>query len=110
MAYDRLLQGESIREIFRRAGFDVEDLGYKRLMNFRASVEEMSEKENGFADGRAGNHRKEATSDKANQIKKIRQLEHEVAYLEQENEFLKKIQEAEKECREQAVKSKCRRK
>ena len=97
-AYDEYYAGKSMRQIFTEAGLDVEQLGDKRLQNFRAKLIEKGTKENGFEDGRKSNSRKEAQSTEAQMAKRIRELEHRNAYLEQENEFLKKIQSLEKGC------------
>ncbi len=105
LAYDELHRGKTIREIFTEAGFDIEKLGQKRLENFRERVEKEGEREEGFTDKRLGNFRHETQTDEAKLRKRLKQLEHQVAYLQQENDFLKKIEEAEK-----AVKKNCRRK
>ena len=104
-AYDELHKGKTIRDIFLEADFDVEKLGQKRLENFQYKIEKAARRENGFADKRSGNYRHEAQTDEAKLLKRLKQLEHQVAYLQQENDFLKKIDEAEK-----AVKQNCRRK
>ena len=104
-AYDELHKGKTTRDIFIEAGFDVEKLGQKRLDNFQLRLEKESQREGGFADKRSENCRREAQTDEANLLKRLKQLEHQVAYLQQENDFLKKIDEAEK-----AVKQNCRRK
>lgn len=96
MAYAEYCSGKSIREIFKDAGFDAEKLGSKRLENFRNGIVQKAESENGFEDQRKNNGRKEAQSTEAQMAKRIRELEHRNAYLEQENEFLKKIQSAAK--------------
>lgn len=98
-AYDEMFKGKSTREIFTEAGFDCEQLGDKRLQNFKTKLMEQADRECGFEDQRKNNYRKEARSTEAELEKKIKQLEHRLAYLEQENEFLKKIQEAEKKCK-----------
>lgn len=98
-AYNEYYKGKSTKEIFTEAGFDCEKLGDKRLQNFRSKIMEQSERECGFEDQRKYNSRKEAQSNQAQLEKKIKQLEHRLAYLEQENDFLKKIQEAEKKCK-----------
>ena len=103
LAYDELHKGKTMRKIFAEAGFDIEKLGQKRLENFQASIEKAAQSEDGFTDKRSNNHRQEAQTDEANLLKRLRQLEHQVAYLQQENDFLKKIEEAEK-----AVKKNCR--
>ena len=96
IAYKEYYNGKSMREIFKNAGFDVEILGDKRLQNFRNKLFEKAESESGFEDRRKNNCRKEAISTEAQMAKRIKELEHRNAYLEQENEFLKKIQSVEK--------------
>ena len=98
MAYDEYCSGKSMRQIFADAGFDVEAIGSKRLQNFRNKLFEKAETEAGFEDGRKNNSRKEAQSTEAQMAKRIRELEHRVTYLEQENDFLKKIRSVEKGC------------
>lgn len=104
-AYSEMTYGKPVQKIFEEAGFDVEVIGKKRMENFRVLVEKAAEREEGFADLRQNNRRHEAASTEAQLAKRLRQLEHQVAYLQQENDFLKKIQEAEK-----VEASKCRRK
>ena len=74
----------------------MEKLGAKRLENFRAQVMKKAAEESGFADKRKDKSLQAAPSTEAQLRKRIRELEHRNAYLEQENEFLKKIQELEK--------------
>ena len=95
-AYSELHKGKTTRQIFQEAGFDIEKLGQKRLENFQALVEKLGQRENGFVDLRCNNYRKENESDESKLKKRIKQLEHQVAYLQQENDFLKKIEEIEK--------------
>ena len=96
LVYDEYYRGKSTREIFEEAGFNVEKLGAKRLENFRAQVMKKAAEESGFADKRKDKSLQAAPSTEAQLQKRIRELEHRNAYLEQENEFLKKIQELEK--------------
>lgn len=98
LAYDEYYRGKSMREIFTEAGFDVEKLGDKRLQNFRNKLMQKAAEETGFADKRKDKSIQAPLSTEARMMKRIRELEHRNAYLEQENEFLKKIQELEKEC------------
>ena len=105
-AYEEYCNGKSVRQIFLEAGLDVEILGDTRMQNFRNKLVAQAEKGNGFTDGRASNSRKEAQSTEAQMAKRIRELEHRNAYLEQENEFLKKIQALEKDCAGKAAKRK----
>ena len=95
-AYEEYCRGKSMREIFTEAGFNVEQLGLKRLENFRNGLMARANRASGFADTRKDKEMQEPPSTEAQMMKRIRELEHRNAYLEQENEFLKKIQELEK--------------
>ena len=106
-AYEEYIRGKSMREIFTEAGIDVEILGAKRLQNFRNKLVSKAGEESGFADKRKDKRLQAPPSTEAQMMKRIRELERRNAYLEQENEFLKKIQELEKGCGRKAAKRKC---
>lgn len=106
LAYDEYYRGKSMREIFTEAGFDVEKLGEKRIQNFRSHLMDKADDETGFADKRKEKSMQAPPSTEAQMMKRIRELEHRNAYLEQENDFLKKIQELEKVCGGKAGKRK----
>ncbi len=90
-AYDEYYRGKSTREIFAEVGLDAEKLGEKRLANFRQSVMNCADREAGFADKRKDKSKQAPLSTEAQMAKRIRELEHQVTYLEQENDFLKKF-------------------
>ena len=94
-AYEEYYRGKSTREIFAQAGLDAEKLGRKRLENFRRSVMNSADRETGFADKRRDKSKQAPPSTEAQMAKRIRELEHQVTYLEQENDFLKKIRSVE---------------
>lgn len=106
LAYDEYYRGKSMREIFTAAGFDVEKLGNKRIQNFRSKLLARASMETGFTDKRKDKNLQAPLSTEAQMMKRIRELEHRNAYLEQENDFLKKIQELEKDCGGKAGKRK----
>ena len=106
LAYDEYYRGKSMRELFTEAGFDVEQLGDARIQNFRRHLLEKADEENGFVDRRKDKTLQAPLSTEAQMMKRIRELEHRNAYLEQENDFLKKIQELEKACGGKAGKRK----
>ena len=106
LAYDEYYRGKSMREIFTEAGFDVEKLGEKRIQNFRSHLMDKADDERGFADKRKEKSMQAPPSTEAQMMKRIRELEHRNAYLEQENDFLKKIQELGKVCGGKAGKRK----
>ena len=63
------------------------------MKNLHLQVQK-AEKDVDFEDHRISNYRKESQSTEAQMAKRIRELEHRNAYHEQENEFLKKQNEA----------------
>lgn len=105
-AHEEYYRGKSMREIFIEAGLDVEKLGRKRLENFRAKLMQKADDETGFEDKRKNKSLQAPPGIEAQMMKRICELEHRNAYLEQENEFLKKIQELEKVCGGKAGKRK----
>lgn len=82
--------GKTPSEILRNAGFDVSALGRQRIDNISRRFRNMSKRKEGFRDTRKGSSgrplTKHLTSDE-----QIARLQHQVKYLKQENEFLKKI-------------------
>ena len=105
-AYDEYCRGKSMRDIFTEAGFDVEILGERRINSFRVHLMERADGEAGFADKRKDKSQQSPPGTEAQMMKRIRELEYRNAYLEQENDFLKKIQELEKDCGGKAGKRK----
>jgi len=96
-AFKELNSGRTIRQIFKEYGFDVDVLGETRINGYCERIRNAGEAGSDFKDNRANNKHREAESSVAKMAKKIKQLEHRTAYLEQENEFLKKIQLLEEE-------------
>ena len=105
-AYDEYCRGKTMREVFSEAGFDVERIGSKRLENFRNHMVKKAEEETGFADKRREKSLQAQPSTEAQMMKRIRELEHRNAYLEQENEKIKKIQQLEEDYGGKAAKRK----
>lgn len=102
LAYNEFLKsGKPMREIFREHGIDPEILGSKRIWNFTAKLQGKAKKSQGFGDARKYNKRRPACTpieEKALTVR-VRDLEHELAYMRQEVEFLKKTQMADMEAR-----------
>lgn len=105
-AYEEYTRGKSIRTIFTEVGFDVKILGTYRLQNFRNAIVNKADEEAGYADKRKDRSLQAPLSTEAQMMKRIRELEHRNAYLEQENEFLKKIHVLEEKCGGKAAKRK----
>lgn len=106
IAYTEYRNGKSMRQIFTENGFDVKIIGEKRIQNFRNKLMSKAERDGNFDDSRKSNGHKEPQSTEAEMAKRIRELEHRNAYLQQENDFLKKIQLLEKEYGSKAGKRK----
>ena len=88
--------------ILRECGFDHKMLGRERQRSLVKRIKKYSQRPEGFGDKRkecSGRPRVRELSDAEN----IQRLEHQVRYLKQENEFLKKIRfidrQAEWECK-----------
>jgi transposase-like protein len=102
MAYQQLVAGKSMREIFEENGIDPEILGGARIWGFAEKLRKNAEREEGFEDLRKHNSRKPAKGTKEQALAaRVEQLEHELAYTRQEVEFLKKIHLADLEARKQ---------
>ena len=102
MAYNRLIDGKSMREIFEENGIDPEILGGSRIWGFADKLRKNADREGGFEDQRGHNTRKPAKGTKEQALSaRVEQLEHELAYTRQEVEFLKKIHMADLEARKQ---------
>ena len=102
MAYNQLIDGKSMREIFEENGIDPEILGGSRIWGFAEKLRKNADREGGFEDQRGHNTRKPAKGTKEQALSaRVELLEHELAYTRQEVEFLKKIHMADLEARKQ---------
>lgn len=82
--------GKTPSQILRNAGFDINALGKARIDTLSRRFKDMSKREEGFKDTREGASGRPATKDLPPD-EQIARLQHQVRYLKQENEFLKKI-------------------
>ena len=98
--YDEMTGGTKIREILLRHGIDPNVLGESRTKGFQEKIEKQAARPEGFRDLR-GNGQKSATSREKTLEKQVRELQHQLAYTQQEVEFLKKIRMADLEAQEQ---------
>lgn len=98
--YERRIAGETPWQIFLSAGIDPEILGKERISGFCHTVNMQSKRMEGFEDQRKGNLGR-AVKQSSSVEKRIRDLEHELAYTRQEVEFLKKLQKANTEARKE---------
>ena len=102
MAYEQLIAGIPMRQIFEEHGIDPKVLGDVRIWGFARKLHEKADREEGFVDLREKNKRKPAKETKEQTLSaKVERLEHELAYTRQEVEFLKKIRAADLEAQKE---------
>jgi transposase len=88
---DKYQRGELPTQIFRECRFNISALGKDRIKEMSRRCKKMAVRPEGFADTRKGHSGRPVTRELSDK-EKIARLEHQVEYLKQENEFLKKIE------------------
>lgn len=101
LAWEQKQSGKRLQEIFRENGIAPELLGDKRIQNFSQMLNERGRGPDGFKDRRTDNRRPASEETAESLEEQIKRLQHELAYTRQEVEFLKKLQMANTEAREQ---------
>jgi hypothetical protein len=98
-AYKELLSGKPIWQVFKEHGVDTDALGPVRVMKFQQFVNGCAKRGDGFRNKRKARPEKKSSGDEA-AAEHFKSLEHEVAYLRQTVEFLKKTLQADLEVKE----------
>ena len=98
-AYGELLSGKPMWEIFKDHGIDTDALGPVRVMKFQQFINKCAERGDGFKNMRNTGRGEKSEGDESAVSKRVESLEHEVAYLRQVVEFLKKTRQADSEAR-----------
>jgi len=101
LAWEEKQSGKNLPTIFREHGIEPKVLGHKRIENFSRRLREIARNNSSFEDRRKENQRPNADGKELSPEEKIRRLEHELAYVRQEVEFLKKLQMANTEARKE---------
>jgi len=83
--------GESPRKILKDLGYDVNMFGQKRIDSMVQRIKEQALSGNGFTEGENRTKRTGIKSPEDLTPESFKQMQHEVLYLKQEVEFLKKI-------------------
>lgn len=100
LAYEQMSCGKSIHKVLEEHGINPEILGESRIWGLVQKLRANADRAEGFADLRVRNKRKPAKESKEQTLAtKVEELEHELAYMRQEVEFLKKIHMADLEAR-----------
>ncbi len=80
MAYQKLIDGKSMRDIFEENGIDPDILGSSRIWGFAQKLRANADREEGFTDLCGKNFRKPAKGTKEQALSaRIEQMEHELA-------------------------------
>lgn len=96
-AYEAYMQGIPVKETMRSNGIDPETLGDGRVYSFTHHLKNKAVEDFSFSDRRCNNGFKRNPPEQDPLY--VRELEHRVAYLTQEVEFLKKSLAADMEAR-----------
>lgn len=86
--------GESPKQILIDHGYDIEIIGESRIWNMTSRIQEQYKKNGEFHEGHGPRRLikpNTSTSNPLSEKEELKQLRHEVDYLKQEVEFLKKI-------------------
>lgn len=105
LARKELLEGKHIMDVFQDAGFDVGALGWPRIVHFKCQVLEFADPDFSGQTKKKEGHKASDSAGAEDDIESIKQrlrwVEHQLAYAQQEVEFVKKIQMADLEARKQ---------
>ncbi|MDO4188843.1 MAG: hypothetical protein Q4D29_07610 [Lachnospiraceae bacterium] len=91
----RYQEGESPRMILEALGYDPDILGQARVTGVQINIKKQAEREGGFTEGKS--HRRKGYKKELYSVEEkpndetIVKMQHEILYLRQEVEFLKKI-------------------
>jgi|GEM_PF-177722 len=108
-AYKERQRGIPFREILSNAGIDPDLVGKKRIESFSSSINEQGRRGVGFSDIIQKKPLPEDKKAAKTTEEKVARLQHELAFVKQEVEYLKKIYLADREA-QQGCDSKHRRK
>ena len=89
--------GVSPRMIFKNEGLSLNDLGFNRIDSSLKRWRSMSKREAGFRDTRSTNSKGRPRTRPRTPEEELKYLKDKVEYLEQENEFLKKLRALERQ-------------
>lgn len=99
-AYKELMEGKRMEEILLRHGIDPNLLGKTRIRGYQQKIMQLAERPEGFQNLKKTGQKPQTTREKTLE-KQIQELQHQLAYTQQEVEFLKKIRMADMEAQKQ---------
>lgn len=101
ICYEAYKQGQSMQKILEEHGIDTGVMGRSRISGFSQKLEREANRQEGFTNLRKEKRQKQAQTVENKLELRVRQLEHQLAYAQQEVEFLKKLQQANMEAQKQ---------
>ena len=94
-------QGIPMKKILEDHGIDTGAMGKARISGFCQKLAKEANRPEGFANLRKEKHQIREQTEQTKLERRVRQLEHQLAYAQQEVEFLKKLQQANIEAQKQ---------
>ena len=94
-------QGIPMKKILEDHGIDTGAMGNSRITGFCQKLVKEANRPEGFANLRKQKHQAREQTEQTKLERRVRQLEHQLAYAQQEVEFLKKLQQANMEAQKQ---------
>ena len=94
-------QGIPMKKILEDHGIDTGAMGKVRISGFCQKLAKEANRPEGFANLRKEKHQIREQTEQTKLERRVRQLEHQLAYAQQEVEFLKKLQQANTEAQKQ---------
>ncbi|MCR5150031.1 MAG: hypothetical protein K6B52_02250 [Clostridiales bacterium] len=101
MFYRRYKSGESADDIFESCGIPPIILGKSRIEGFCYVLNKKARQNLDFSDGCKNNYRHSTSDSKQTLEAQVKELQHQLAYTQQEVEFLKKLQMANMEAQKE---------
>ena len=90
-----------MKKILEDHGIDTSAMGRSRVAGFCQKLEKEANRPEGFANLRKQKRQAHEQTGQTKLERRVRQLEHQLAYAQQEVEFLKKLQQANMEAQKQ---------
>lgn len=93
-----LISGKSLRGIFQELGYDPDVIGHDRMCNISSRIQKEAKSTNGLHEGNKKHFSKPAEPHYENMPpdQAMARMQHELLYMRQELEFIKKIIKADK--------------
>lgn len=94
-------QGIPMKKILEEHGIDTGAMGKARIAGYCQKLAKGANRPEGFANLRKQKRQVQEQTEQSKLERRVRQLEHQLAYAQQEVEFLKKLQQANMEAQKQ---------